>query len=62
MKKSKYRLYERGLGWVQYDEATYLELRRERRRTCMRMRRQKDVCVPRKTSGVVMAFATGVFT
>ena len=34
-------LYERGLGWVQYDEETYMELRRERLRKCVRMRRQK---------------------
>ena len=36
-------LYERGLGWVQYDEETYVKLRKERLRTRMRMRRQ-DRC------------------
>ena len=42
-------LYERSLGkWVQYDEATYLELRRERTRTCMHMRRQKRCLCPRE--------------
>ena len=42
-------LYERSLGkWVQYDEATYLELRRDRTRTCMRMRRQKRCLCPKQ--------------
>ena len=37
-------LYERTLGkWVQYDEATYIKLRKERLRFRMRMRRQ-DRC------------------
>ena len=36
-------LYERGLGWVQYDEETYVKLRKERLRFRMRMRRQ-DRC------------------
>lgn len=33
-------LYERGLGWVKYDEEAYVKIRRERLRTRMRMRRQ----------------------
>lgn len=37
-------LYEREFGWVQYDEETYVKLRRERLRMRMRMRRQ-DRCV-----------------
>ena len=59
MKKSKYRLYERGLGWVQYDEATYLELRRERTRTCMRMRRQKRCLCSKKDQWRCDGFCDG---
>ena len=41
-------LYERSLGkWVQYEEGAYLELRRLRTRTCMRMRRQKRCMCPK---------------
>ena len=36
-------LYERDFGWVQYDEETYVKLRKERLRFRMRMRRQ-DRC------------------
>ena len=36
-------LYERGFGWVQYSEETFVMLRRERLRIRMRMRRQ-DKC------------------
>ena len=41
-------LYERGLGWVHYDEEqVFRELRRERMRTCARMRRQKRCGCPK---------------
>lgn len=41
-------LYERGLGWVYYDdEQIFIELRRERMRTCARMRRQKRCGCPK---------------
>ena len=41
-------LYERGLGWVHYDdEQVFMELRRERMRTCARMRRQKRCGCPK---------------
>ena len=39
-------LYERGLGWVQYDEETYVKIGRERLRTRMRMRRQNRCFCP----------------
>jgi len=37
-------LYERDFGWVQYDEETYVKLRKERLRFRMRMRRQDRCC------------------
>ena len=44
----KQRLYERGLGWVHYDdEQVFKGLRRERMRTCARMRRQKRCGCPK---------------
>ena len=39
-------LYERDFGWVQYDEETYVKLRRERLRFRMRMRRLDRCCCP----------------
>ena len=39
-------LYERGLGWVQYEEETYLELRRDRIRKRTRMCREKRCFQP----------------
>lgn len=42
-------LYERGLGWVYYEEEkVFLELRRERARKCAHMRRQKRCLCPQK--------------
>ena len=52
-------LYERGLGWVQYDEATFLELRSERTRTCIRMRRQKRCLCPKKEQWRCDGFCEG---
>ena len=40
-------LYERGFGWVQYDEATCQALLRDRTRTRMRMLRQGKCFCPR---------------
>ena len=39
-------LYDRGLGWVQYEEETYLELRRDRIRKRTRMCREKRCFQP----------------
>lgn len=39
-------LYERGLGWVQYDEDAYVAVRKERLRLRMRMRRQNRCVCP----------------
>ena len=42
-------LYERGIGWVQYEnEEVFLALRRERLKICARMRRQKRCGCPKE--------------
>ena len=49
VKMRKNCLYERSLGkWVQYDEQAYLEFRRERTKTRMRMERQERCFCPRE--------------